>query len=210
MFYDRVDAGEQMAERLSAYKNDEDAVVVALPRGGVVPGYVIANMLNLPLDVAMVKKLGHPSNKEYAIGAVSLTGRIMNGPTGVSQSYIEHETKIIQELLKKRYRLYRGNKPPMKLKNKKVILVDDGIASGRTLIAALELIKEENPSEVVVAAPVGPTDVIRKLKLLANKVICLEVHDDFYAVGLHYRDFSQVLDEEVQELLEKADGETVV
>lgn len=204
MFNDRVDAGQQLAAALKKYRNQDDAVVVALPRGGVVTAYVIAKELQLPLEVAMVKKLGHPYNPEFAIGAVSMSGRVINGFSGVSHEYIEQSTKNIQELLRKRYVMYHGDKPPVDLENKTVIVVDDGVATGKTLIASLELIGKEKPAKIIVAVPVGPTGTIALLKQYADEVICLEAFQEFYAIGSYYRDFGQVTDEEVVKLMKKA------
>ena len=204
MFYDRIDAGQQLATALIKYRDQDNTVVIALPRGGVIPGYIVAKELHLPLEVAMVKKLGHPFNSEYAIGAVSLKGRVINGSPGVSDEYIERATADIQELLRKRYAMYHGNKTPIELKNKIAIVVDDGVATGKTLIASLELIRKEYPNKIVVAVPVGPTNTIGRLKQYANEVICLETYREFFAISSYYKEFQQVSDEEVMELLKKA------
>jgi predicted phosphoribosyltransferase len=201
MFRDRIDAGQQLANDLKRYKRKKDTVVVALPRGGVVLGYTIANELHLPLDVILVKKIGHPSNPEFAIGAVSMTGMIIDGFTGIDQTYIDKTTQKIQELLKKRYKLYYGDKSPMELKNKTVIVVDDGIATGKTLIAALELIRKEKPEEIIVAVPVAPPDSIKEIENYSDKIICLETYSPFHSIGLYYQDFTQVKDQEVKLLL---------
>jgi predicted phosphoribosyltransferase len=208
VFYNRIDAGEHLATALKKYQNQKNAVVIALPRGGVVPGYIVARALQLPLEVAMVKKLGHPTNPEYAIGAVSLKGIVLNGSPGVSDEYIEQATANIQELLRKRYALYHGNKPPIKLKNKIAIVVDDGVATGKTIIASLELITQEEPEKIVAAVPVGPASTISLLRQYADEVICLETPHDFYAIGSYYKEFGQVSDQQVMELLKKANWAT--
>jgi len=204
VFYDRIDAGQQLAESLEEFKDRQDAIVITIPRGGVVPAFIVAKKLHLPLEVTMIKKLGHPTNPEYAIGAVSMNGLVLNSHRGVSKGYIEKETKRLQNLLKERYQLYHGNKPPIEVKNKIAIVVDDGIATGKTLVAALELLRKENPSEIIVAVPVGPTDTVNWINKYADRVICLEQYDDFYAIGLYYKDFGQVNDEEVVKLMNKA------
>lgn len=204
MFKNRIDAGEQLANSLKKYKDRDDTVVMALPRGGVVPAFVVAERLNLPLEVAMVKKIGHPSNPEYAIGAVSLTGRLINGHPGVSNDYIEKATQNIRELLRQRYLVYHGNRPSIAVKNKTVLVVDDGVATGKTLITSLELISKSRPKQIIVAIPVGPCDTVERLKHYADEVVCLETHDDFCAVGSYYEEFDQVSDEAVKDLLGKA------
>lgn len=204
MFSDRIDAGQRLSTALAKYKNKKDTVVIALPRGGIVPAYIIARELNLPLDVAMVKKIGHPSNPEYAIGAASLSGKIINGHVGVSQEYIDDKVSSIQQLLRKRYKMYHGDNAPIDLHDKIVIVVDDGIATGRTMVAALQLIQKEEPRKIIAAVPVGPTETIDKLENYADKVVCLETYENFYAIGAYYDDFSQVSDEEVKMFLNKA------
>ncbi len=204
MYFDRIDAGRKLAAALRKYQKQPNTVVIALPRGGVVTGYVVARALHLPLEVAMVKKLGHPHNEEYAIGAVSMSGRVINGSSGVNRDYIEQATKDIQALLKKRYAMYHGAKDPVDLNNKTVIVVDDGVATGKTMIASLELIAKEDPEKIVVAVPVGPANTIARLQSYADEVICLEKYRDFFAISSYYKDFQQVSDEEVTQLLKKA------
>ncbi len=205
MFKNRIDAGNKLAISLEKFKNEKDVIILALPRGGVVLGSIVATKLNLPLDVVMVKKIGHPTNPEYAIGAVSMKGRIIDDEVKVDQSYIDQETKEIRGLLKKRYQLYYDDSQPINLKDKIVIVVDDGIATGKTLIAALELIREEKPKQIIVAVPVGPDDTIKEIENYTDKVICLESHSPFYSIGLYYEDFTQVSDLEVKELLTKVE-----
>lgn len=204
MFKNRVEAGEQLAGVLALYKNQPDTVVIALPRGGVVPAYVVATALNLPLEVAMVKKLGHPGNREYAIGAVSMNKVLYEGYEGVTNEYIDEQVKKLQAELKERYKLYHGNKPPIQLNGKTVIVIDDGIATGKTLLAAIELMQSEGAKKVVIAVPVAPKRAINYLKGKADEVYCLQIPHVFKAIGLFYHDFSQVTDEEVIELLKKA------
>lgn len=204
MFKDRIEAGQRLADVLREFREKKKTIVMALPRGGIVPAYIIAKELKLPLGVIMVKKIGHPFNPEYAIGAVSMTGIVLDEQSGVSEEYIDASTAKLRALLKDRYKLYFGDKPRPNLKGMRVIVVDDGVATGKTLIAALELIKKENPQEIIVAVPVGPNSTVHKLKSYADKVICLESYDNFYAIGLYYDDFKQVSDQEVKEYLENA------
>lgn len=204
MFLNREDAGIQLAAELEEYRNDKNAIVVALPRGGIVPGYIIATELRLPLTTTMVKKIGHPRNPEYAIGAAGLTGYFVHDRGGVSQQYIDDTVEGIQNLLRKRHTDYFGDQPPVNFRDKNVIVVDDGVATGSTLLAALEIIRKDSPRSMIVAVPVGPPDVIRSLEQKADKVICLEEPSSFYAIGAHYEDFGQVPDSQVKEMLGKA------
>lgn len=201
MFQDRKDVGRQLADALIAYKDDKNTVIVALPRGGVVPGAVVANKLNLPMELVMVKKIGHPTNDEFAIGAVSMKSRILDEQQQFDQKYIEYETKKVREMLDKRYRLYYGDKPQPDFKGKKVIIIDDGVATGKTLMASIELIRAEDPEKIIAAIPVGPRDTITKLRNYADEVVCLEVRDDFFAISQFYESFPQVPDEEVKAIL---------
>ncbi len=205
MFKDRIDAGQKLADALQEFKNKDHTIIMALPRGGVVPGYIIAKELNLPLGVIMVKKIGHPFNPEYAIGAVSMNGIVLDEDSDISKEYIEGSTLRLRALLKERYKLYYGNKRPPKLKDQCVIVVDDGIATGKTLIAAIELIQKEEVKEIIVAVPVGPYSTLKKIKTMVDQLICLESYDDFHAIGLYYENFDQVSDKEVKTFLKNAE-----
>lgn len=209
MFRDRTDAAFQLADALLAYKNQQ-AVVVAIPRGGVPMGAIIAKALNLPLEVILTKKIGHPQHKEYSIGTVTLTDRLINSPEGVSQEYIERETKRIRSLLQERYNRYYINQPPISLKNQMVLLVDDGIATGNTLRSAIKLIHQQNPLKIVVAVPVAYPKALEKIRKLpyVGEIICLYAPDNFSAVGQFYQEFRQVTDEAVIDLLANFRKET--
>ena len=196
MFTDRIDAGLLLAERLSKYKGDH-GVVLAIPRGGVPIGYTVAKSLGFELDVLLCKKIGHPHNPEYAIGAVSPTDRIVNLSAGASKEYIEKETERLREKMRGNERLFRKGRPPVPLKGKTVIVVDDGIATGNTLLCTLPMLRREGAEKIVVAVPVAPTAAIHRLKAYSDEVISLLVPDDFMAVGSYYDDFSQVEDAEV-------------
>ena len=204
MFQDRTDAGIQLAEKLTFYK-DQDVVVLAIPRGGLPLGAIVAKALNAPLDVALIKKIGHPNNKEYAIGAVSLESLITSDTLNIPKSYIEEETSWIRELLKKRYQQYYKNGKPHDLKNKVVILVDDGIATGNTLLVTVELVFKQKPKSIVVAIPVAPHSSINKVENspYVNEVICLQMPHNFRAVGQFYEEFDTVSDEEAIQILQE-------
>jgi len=205
MFRDRIDAGHQLAEKLMKFK-DENVVVLAIPRGGLPLGAIVAKALQAPLDVALTKKIGHPSNKEYAIGAVSLDNIILTNDMGVNKEYIIEETERIREKLLKRHDEYYKNRLPQNVKDRTVIIIDDGIATGNTLLATIELVSKQGPKKIIVAIPVAPNSAIRKLEstLKVDEVICLQVPYNFQAVGQFYEEFYQVSDQEAIQLLEKA------
>ena len=205
MFRDRIDAAIQLADKLAPYKNKEAVVIIAIPRGGLPLGAIIAKTLNAKLDVALSKKIGHPFNKEYAIGAVSLEHIILNEDISVSETYIQEETKRIREKLRKRQDQYCTNRLPQNLKDKIVIIVDDGIATGNTIRATAHLVSGQKPKKVVVAIPVAPKSAIRKLEdsPIIDEVVCLMTPSNFKAVGQFYTDFDQVSDEEAIALLEE-------
>ncbi|MCK5442007.1 MAG: phosphoribosyltransferase [Maribacter sp.] len=203
MFKDRIDAGIHLAEKLNEYKNKK-VVVLAIPRGGLPIGYMVAKALNAPLDIVLTKKIGHPFNKEYAIGAISLENRILSDDSGVTQGYIEEETRRLRKKLKSRHNQYHKKIARQKLRDKIIIIVDDGIATGNTILVAIELIKMQYPNKIVVAIPVAPPSAIRKLEDSedVHKVVCLEIPNNFHAVGQFYREFHEVSDLEAIGLLE--------
>ena len=204
VFKDRIEAAHLLADKLETYK-DKNAVILAIPRGGVPLGYIIAKELNLPLEVVLSKKIGHPLHKEFAIGAVTLKSQVLSeAAKDVAKSYIDEETKRIRTLLTKRYQDYYGNKKPLKLKDKILIIVDDGIATGNTIISTIEMLHEEQPKEIVVAIPVSSQSALQKLKNTAfiDEVICLSAPENFRAVGQFYKNFGQVDDVEVRTLLD--------
>ncbi len=207
-FKDRFDAAERLSKELEKYRNNKDAVILAIPRGGLQIGNVLAKRLNLRLDVVLTKKIGYPGNPEFAIGAVSLKGEVIDKDfvkTGeVSQKYIGDEVKRIREKLKERYKMYAGKEKPVNLKDKIVIITDDGIATGKTMLATIDLIKKDKPKKIIVAIPVGPEDTIEMLKKYADEVICLYIPESFFAIGEFYRYFPQVEDEEAIKLLKEA------
>ena len=212
MFKDRVEAGRKLAEALAALGTFENPIVLALPRGGVPVGYEIARRLKAPLDVIIVRKLGAPFNEEFAIGAL-VEGDpervVLNEEAiwrlGVDKEYLDTVVAKERDELHRRQRLYRGSDTPLKdLAGKTVILVDDGIATGYTMKAALAAIREQNPAKIVVAVPVAPADVIPEMRRLADEVVVLDVPEPFWAVGAHYERFDQTSDEEVIDLLARA------
>lgn len=207
MFEDRIDAGTQLAEKLLRFKN-KNVVVMAIPRGGLPIGAIVAKTLNAPLDVALIKKIGHPYNKEYAIGAVSLEDVILTNARGVTQGHIDEEVARIRQKLKKRHDAYYKNRSPKNLKNKTVIIIDDGIATGNTLLATVELVSKQKPKKIVVAIPVAPSSGIRQFEdnPSVDETICLLVPYNFQAVGQFYEEFYQVSDQEAIQLLEETNA----
>jgi putative phosphoribosyl transferase len=205
LFADRVDAGKRLAQALKAHVG-KDAVVLAIPRGGVVVGYEVAKALVLSLDVIIPRKIGAPNNPELAIGAMTedgtilLDGRLVDY-LSVSQEYIEEESEAQKAEIHRRLRLYRGNIPYPSLKGREVILIDDGIATGSTMKAALASVRKRGAKSVIIAIPVGPPSTIRELEKEADRVVCLHAPEAFYAIGQFYGDFTQTQDEEVIRLL---------
>ena len=201
MFKDRKHAGVLLASALKEYRNDRDVVVLAIPRGGIIAGDITAKSLGVPLEILLVKKIGHPLNKECAIGAVSLEDRILPDSEGVSQEYIESETIRVRDKMRAQYQLFFGDRQPISLTNKKVIIVDDGIATGNTLLMVIEVVKNACPARIIVAVPVGPVDIAAKLESIVDEVVCLETPDPFHAVGVHYQHFPQVENDAVVQIL---------
>ncbi|WPP49796.1 phosphoribosyltransferase [Catalinimonas niigatensis] len=197
----RNDAAQQLMKALYFYKQEREGIVLALPRGGVPIGKYISDHLHWPLDVAIVKKIKHPLYPELAIGAVSNSGYIINRKGDVSEDYIENEIHQLEKLIKEKYILYKGSKKPLNLKHKIVMLVDDGMATGSTMLAAVAFVKKESPKKTVVAVPVASQEAYRKILRKADAVICLQVSSNFLAVGQFYEEFSQVTDEEVIDML---------
>jgi predicted phosphoribosyltransferase len=203
----RDEAGKLLAQAL---KNaGKEAIVLAVPRGGVVVGFEVAKALGIQLDVIVTKKIGAPDNPELAIGAVAEDGTYILDDSIVRQlyvpkGYIEEEVERQRQEIQRRLQRYRGNVPYPSLKNREVIVVDDGVATGATLKATLRLVRSKGAKSVTVAVPVGPPDTIRELERLADRVVCLLMPEPFYAIGQFYDDFSQTEDEEVTDLLKRS------
>lgn len=206
MFQDRKEAGLRLAEKLSKYSHAKDTLLLAIPRGGVEVGYYLAQKLALPLDVIIIKKLGYPGNEELAMGAVGTETVYVHEDArkSVPKEYIQKEIQRKQQQARERYALLRGKKTPPPVQGKTVIIVDDGIATGATMLMALQILKKQKARKIIVAVPVSPPTTIYKLREIADEVICLEEPDFFMAIGEFYKNFRQVEDEEAKELLEKA------
>ena len=206
MFKNREEAAKKLAKALSLFKNRDDLVVVALPRGGVPIAFYIAKELNAPLDIFFVKKIPSPFNKEAAIGAVSENGYYFVAPIanalGISQDYINSQIKAILEKIKQKRAIY--NKDRIDIKNKTVIIADDGIATGSSMKLAIEALKKEGAKSVITAAPVAPPEVASELKNIADNIYILSTPSNFNAVGQFYEDFHQLSDDEVISLLSES------
>jgi predicted phosphoribosyltransferase len=214
VFRDRTEAGRVLAEQLAAYADRPDVIVLALPRGGVPVGYEVAQALHAPLDVFLVRKLGVPGHEELAMGAVATGGvRVLNEQVvralHIPDPVIDAVARWELEELARRERLYRGDRPPPDVRGRTVILVDDGLATGATMLAAVRALRQQQPERIVVAVPIASRDTCDLLRDEVDDVICAATPDPFYAVGLWYENFEQLTDEEVRELLARATGRTV-
>lgn len=209
-FRDRTEAGQSLAARLSSYANRPDVLVLALPRGGVPVAYEIAQALNVPLDICLVRKLGVPGQEELAMGAIApggimvLNNEVLKSLQISRQSLLEVATSERQEL-ERRMQVYRGDRLPPQIRDRLIILVDDGIATSATLRAAITLLQRQHPQGIIVAAPVAPATVCETLQELVQDVVCLSTPEPLNSIGMWYRDFSQTTDEEVCRLLQQAE-----
>lgn len=212
IFRNRRHGGQQLVPLLKKYESQKDTIVLGLPRGGVITAEEVALGLKLPLDIISPRKIGAPENPEFAIGAVDETGQAFFNEEaisllGISESYLK--ASIEREKTKAEYRLktYREGRPPLDLKNKTVILVDDGLATGATMKAAVLSAKAKGARVVVVAVPVAPLESIEELKAMADEVVCLSIPRVFFAVGQFYESFDQTEDEEVISILKRSSQE---
>ena len=197
---DRIEAGLLLSEKLKKYQ-DTNSVILAVPRGGVPVGIVISKTLHLPLDIVLAKKIGHPSNKEFAIGAVSMDSMILDEHSDIPKKFIDDEIIRLRQQLDEKYGRYMGNRKPLDLENKNVILVDDGIATGNTLLSCITMLRKKNPSKIIVAVPVLPYDTVPLFEKNADELIYLTASKYFRGVGSFYEEFNQVEDEEVIQML---------
>jgi predicted phosphoribosyltransferase len=205
-YRDRAEAGELLAARLAGLADRDDVVVLALPRGGVPVGYEVARSLRVSLDVFVVRKLGVPGHEELAMGAIASGGvRLVNHDVvdslGIPLGVIDRVAQREQVELERRERLYRGTRPLISLASRTVVLVDDGLATGSTMRAAVTAVRQQQPARIIVAVPVGASSTCRELADEADEVICLRSPDPFVAVGLWYYDFTPTSDNEVRTLL---------
>lgn len=208
IFKNRIDAGIRLASELMQWQESPETIVIGLPRGGVPVANEIAKSLHLPLDVVCPRKIGAPYNKEFAIGAVTETGEGIFSEDvirsfGIPQSYIASESEFQKQEAQKRVKLYRAGKPKRSVENKVVILVDDGLATGSTMKAAIHSLRSEGVASIIVAVPVSPPETLDEMQSLAEEVICLSAPPFFQAVGQFYHDFLPTEDDEVIRIMQK-------
>jgi predicted phosphoribosyltransferase len=201
-FQDRYDAAQQLAARLEKYKK-HDGVILAIPRGGVPIGYYLAKHLGFDLDLLMTKKIGHPANEEYAIGAAGLEDSIIEDTTNVPDAYLDEMIPRIRKQLKETYKKFMGRTTPADIRDKVAIVVDDGIATGRTILATLKMLRSKEPEKLIVAVPVASDQAVERISQEVDELICLYIPTPFYGVGKFYQDFSQTRDREVMTLLKE-------
>lgn len=202
MFRNRIEAGLMLAAKLRKYKN-EPGIVLAVPRGGVPVAYAVARELGLPIEIILTKKIGHPKNKEYAIGAASLNDYFIIPHEDITEEYIQHELTAIRSRLKEMYKRFLGEREPQKLEGKTVIVIDDGIATGNTLLGTVRVLQKSNPGKIIIGVPVASQSAVRKLSKEVDEVVSVIIPEEFYGVGAFYEDFTQVSDEEVMFYLDK-------
>jgi putative phosphoribosyl transferase len=210
MFLDRADGGQKLVKRLSQYANRDDVVVLGIPRGGVPVAFEVAQALKAPLDIMLVRKLGTPGQAELAMGAIASGGvRILNQEVirelGISDEQLEAATAAQKVELERRERLFRGTRPPISVQGKVVILIDDGIATGSSMLAAIDALRALQPAKIVVATPVAPANMPDRMKGRADEFICAQLPEWFFAIGEFYQNFPQTEDSEVRDFLTRAD-----
>jgi predicted phosphoribosyltransferase len=207
LYQNRAEAGQRLAAALADLRG-KDPIVLAVPRGGVLVGYEVSRALNAPLDVYIARKLGAPGNEELALGAVASDGTVVLDANlmrqmGVTQRYLEGEMERQRAEILRRLSIYRNLRSTPPLKGRTVILVDDGVATGATTMASLRALRKQQPGLLVLAVPVGPADVIERLKSEADRVVCLATPDPFWAVGQFFVDWGQVSDQDVSDILNR-------
>jgi putative phosphoribosyl transferase len=210
-FENRARAGQLLGRELLHYAGRNDVVVLALPRGGVPVAFEVATAIGAPLDLMLVRKLGTPGHEELAMGAIAPGGvRVLNADVvrsmGIPDRMIEAVTERERRELERRQREYRGDRPPPAVAGRRIILVDDGLATGATMRSAVKALREQQPARIVVAVPVAPIETVHTLRQEADEVVCLETPEPFWAIGNWYREFPQLTDREVKDLLDRVWG----
>lgn len=210
LFKNRVEAGQKLAIAMRIFAKESDLLILALPRGGVPVAFEVARELNAPLDVCLVRKLGVPGHEELAMGAISYGGGIVVNQEvvdalGIPLSTVTQVAAVETAELKRRESSYRKGRAPLKVEGKTLILVDDGLATGSTILAALKVLRPQNPKKIIVGVPVTPASTFQEVRQQVDDMVCLMTPEPFYGVGQWYEDFSQTSDREVNELLKKAE-----
>lgn len=205
-FHDRSDAGRQLSSQLTSYAGRTDVIVLGLPRGGIPVAHEVASRLGAPLDAWLVRKLGVPHHPELAMGAIATGGiEVLSHEIirdlGIPREHVEQVAVRERRELERRDTLYRGNRDPAVVRDRTVILVDDGLATGATMEAAIAALRHQAPARIVVAVPVGPRDTCQRLRRMADEVVCVSMPEPFEGVGLWYEHFTQTSDDEVVRLL---------
>ena len=213
-FQDRTEAGRKLAQQLHAYANRKDVIVLGIPRGGIPVAFEVAKALHAPLDIFLSRKLGVPGQEELAFGAIAtgdtrVLDREIIEAIGISEAQIEQITGKVKKELERRASLYRGGRPPLNVEGLTVLLIDDGIATGSSMRAAIQALRQMKAARIVVAVPVAPLSTCKRLRGEVDEFICVHSPQDFYAIGQFYEDFSQTADEEVTELLRRAEGQAL-
>ena len=208
-FKDRREAGRKLAQKLTVYAGQPDLLTLALPRGGVPVAYEVARALNAPLDIFLVRKLGLPGQEELAIGAIATGGvRVLNRDIirmlSIPDELINFVARRELQELQRRERLYRGDRPPPEVRDRTIILIDDGLATGASMRAAVVSLRAQHPARIVVAVPIAAENVCEAFRTEVDEIICAVTPEPFYGVGRWYEDFSQITDQEVRILLEEA------
>jgi putative phosphoribosyl transferase len=196
MFHDRLEAGLSLSLSLKKYKN-EPGIVLAVPRGGAPVAYAVAWGLGYPMEVILTKKIGHPLNKEYAVGAASLTDYFTVPHEDVSEEYIQSELVKIRTRLREMYKIFMGDNEPEDLEGKTVIIIDDGMATGNTILATVQVLRKSKPRKIIIGVPVASKSAVKKLEKEVDEVVAVLIPDEFSGVGAFYEDFEEVSDEEV-------------
>ena len=209
IFENRKEAGILLAEKLEKY-HSSDAIVLAIPRGGIPIGYELAKYLSLPLDVILSKKIGHPQNPEFAIGAVSATEAVADDYLDITEDYIKHQTHKIRNELKEKEEFYKGVRAKVELKDKTVIITDDGIATGNTMLVITQLLRKSGAKKIVLAVPVLPLDRVDAMGESADELVYVFAPKFFPGVGMFYEDFAQVSDTEAKDLLREINSENKI
>lgn len=204
IFENRFDAANKLLKPLAPYARNSDVVIIAIPRGGLELGIILAQGLKAPLDIIFAKKISYPNEPEYAIGAVTSDEAIIEKPTNVSTEYIDQEVQRVRAAIKAKEWLYKPVRSAIDLHNKIVILVDDGIATGNTIAVALKTLRQQKPKKLIVAVPVASREALAFIKPYTDSVICLMTPETFFGIGQFYRNFPQVSDETAIALLRKS------